>query len=69
MQDHTKPALFGQSTLGKIRIEWLDAEPFLDLICTNNMKRAPGKVIYTGLLNSFGTFELDLLAMLLNNEG
>ena len=68
LQAHTKAALFDQSTLGKIRIEGPDAETFLDRLCTNNMKVPPGKMVYTALLNTRGTFEADLVAMRLSNE-
>ena len=68
MRAHQQAAIFDQSTFGKILVVGPDAEMFLDRICTNNMKREPGKVIYTSMLNQNGGIESDLTAMRLNNE-
>jgi 4-methylaminobutanoate oxidase (formaldehyde-forming) len=59
---HQGAALFEQSTLGKIRVEGVDAESFLDRLCANDMTRPPGQVIYTAMLNERGGFEEDLTA-------
>lgn len=66
---HQHAALFDQSTFGKIRVSGVDAEQFLDRVCANNMKRAPGRAIYTAMLNQRGGFESDLTAVrLADNE-
>ena len=45
-----------------------DAEKFLDRVCANDMKRPPGRVIYTAMLNERGTFESDLTVLRLSDE-
>ena len=59
---HQGAALFDQSTLGKIRVEGVDAESFLDRLCANDMTRPAGRAIYTAMLNERGGFEEDLTA-------
>ena len=61
-------AIFDQSTFGKIAVEGPDAESFLNRICANNMTAAPGRVIYTAMLNERGGFESDLTALRLSRE-
>ena len=68
MQAHQQAAIFDQSTFGKIVVSGPDAESFMDRLCTNNMKRVPGKVIYTSLLNHSGGIESDLTVMRLGSE-
>jgi 4-methylaminobutanoate oxidase (formaldehyde-forming) len=65
---HTGAAIFDQSTFGKISVVGADAEGVLNRICTNNMKRSPGAVIYTGMLNEQGGYESDLTAMRISDE-
>jgi glycine cleavage system aminomethyltransferase T len=67
-QAHQHAAIFDQSTFGKIRVEGTDAETFLDRVCANTMKRSPGHVIYTAMLNERGTFESDLTVLRLSDE-
>lgn len=60
---HTRVAVFDLSTFGKIRVAGPDAETFLQRVCANDMTRAAGRVIYTGLLNNKGGFHSDLSAL------
>lgn len=63
---HNHAAIFDLSTFGKIRVEGQDSEYFLNRVCSNNMARAPGKAIYTAMLNDRGGFESDLTALRLS---
>lgn len=67
-QAHEAAAIFDQSSFGKIRVEGPDAETFLNRVCANTMSRAPGRAIYTGMLNERGGFESDLTALRLDDE-
>ncbi len=64
----TQAAIFDQSTFGKIRISGPDAESFLNRICANNMSRAPGRAIYTAMLNERGGIESDLTVLRLAED-
>jgi len=68
MQAHEQAAVFDQSTFGKIRVEGPDAERFLNRVCANDMARAPGRAIYTAMLNERGGFESDLTVLRLSSE-
>jgi 4-methylaminobutanoate oxidase (formaldehyde-forming) len=68
MAAHRGVAVFDQSTFGKIRIQGPDAETFLDRVCSNDLRRAPGRVIYTAMLNERGGFESDLTAIRLASD-
>ena len=61
-------AIFDLSTFGKILVSGPDAEIFLNRICANDMKRSPGRAIYTGMLNDRGGYESDLVAFRLSDE-
>ena len=61
-------AVFDLSAFGMISVRGPDAEQFLNRICANNMTRAPGRVIYTALLNKHGGIEGDLTAMRISDE-
>jgi len=52
-------ALFDQSSYGKLRVRGPDAEKLLQRLCANDMAPAPGRVIYTGMLNARGGYESD----------
>ena len=56
-------AIFDQSLFGKFLIEGKDAEAVLQRACANDMSRAPGRIIYTSMLNTRGGIESDLTAM------
>ena len=62
-QAHTHAAIFDQSTFGKIDVTGPDAASFLNRVCANNMDRAPGRAIYTAMLNASGGIESDLTAV------
>jgi 4-methylaminobutanoate oxidase (formaldehyde-forming) len=65
---HTRAAIFDLSTFGKIRVRGADAERFLNRVCANDMTRAPGRAIYTSMLNSNGGFVSDLTALRLAQD-
>ena len=65
---HRKAAIFDQSTFGKIRVSGPDAERFLNRLCANRMDRAPGRAIYTAMLNARGGIESDLTALRIGDE-
>ena len=50
-QAHEATALFDQSSFGKIDVTGSDACAFLNRVCANQMDRAPGRAIYTAMLN------------------
>jgi len=53
-------AVFDQSSFSKFRLEGPDAEVLLQRLCANDVAVAPGRVVYTGMLNERGGFESDL---------
>jgi 4-methylaminobutanoate oxidase (formaldehyde-forming) len=52
--------LFDMTSFGKIRVEGRDACAFLQRLCANDMNVAPGKIVYTQMLNERGGIESDL---------
>lgn len=52
--------LFDMTSFGKIRVEGRDALPFLQRLCANQMDVAPGRIVYTQMLNARGGIESDL---------
>jgi glycine cleavage system T protein len=52
--------LFDMTSFGKIRVEGRDALKFLQRVCANDMDVAPGKIVYTQMLNARGGIESDL---------
>ena len=67
-QAHERAAVFDQSSFGKIRVTGRDAGAFLDRVCTNDLARAPGRAVYTLMLNERGGIEGDLIALRLADE-
>lgn len=67
-QAHERAGLFDQSTFGKILVSGPDSASFLNRVCANAMDRAPGRAIYTAMLNTRGGFESDLTAVRLDQE-
>lgn len=53
-------ALFDETSFGKIRISGPDAAAFMQHICTAPTDVEVGRVVYTGALNSRGTYEADV---------
>ncbi|MDD9858328.1 MAG: FAD-dependent oxidoreductase [Gammaproteobacteria bacterium] len=68
MHAHRGAAVFDQSTLGKIRVEGPDAEAFVQRVCMSDMRKAPGRVIYTAMLNERGGLESDLTAQRIGEQ-
>ncbi len=52
--------MYDMSSFGKIRVEGLDAERFLNLVCGADMAVANGKIVYTQFLNAKGGIEADV---------
>ncbi|MBD9373003.1 GcvT family protein [Rhizobium sp. ARZ01] len=52
--------LFDMTSFGKIRVEGRDALAFLQRLCANQMDVAPGRIVYTQMLNERGGIESDL---------
>ncbi|HZP20617.1 MAG TPA: FAD-dependent oxidoreductase [Bauldia sp.] len=53
-------AVFDQSSFAKFEMRGRDAEKALSWIAANDVTRAPGRVVYTQMLNSRGGIECDL---------
>ena len=54
--------MFDLSSFGKFRLEGRDAEAELQRLCCNDVAVAPGRCVYTGMLNARGGYEADLTA-------
>ena len=52
--------LFDMTSFGKIRVEGRDAMGFLQRLCANDVDVAPGRIVYTQMLNDRGGIESDL---------
>jgi 4-methylaminobutanoate oxidase (formaldehyde-forming) len=52
-----------QSTFGKLHVKGRDAEAFLQRLCAGDVGIAPGRLIYTPILNSRGGYESDVVVM------
>jgi 4-methylaminobutanoate oxidase (formaldehyde-forming) len=52
--------LFDMTSFGKIRIEGRDVLAFLQRLCANDLDVAPGRIVYTQMLNQRGGIESDL---------
>ena len=59
-------ALFDESLFGKVLLEGADVEAVLQRVCSNDMSRPAGRVVYTAMLNDRGGIESDLTALRLN---
>lgn len=53
-------ALFDQSSFAKFEVVGADAEAALSRLCAGDVTRAPGKLVYTQMLNARGGIECDL---------
>jgi 4-methylaminobutanoate oxidase (formaldehyde-forming) len=60
MAVRTGVGVFDMTSFGKIRIEGRDALSFLQRLCANDMDVAPGRIVYTQMLNARGGIESDL---------
>ncbi len=55
-----RAGVFDQSSFAKYEMKGKDAAEALSWICANNIPRAPGKLVYTQMLNTRGGIECDL---------
>ena len=53
-------ALFDQTSFSKYLVTGRDAEHVLQWLCTADIAVAPGRTVYTGMLNAHGTYEADI---------
>ncbi len=53
-------AVFDQTSFSKFLLVGSDAEAALQWLCTADIATAPGRTVYTGMLNSRGTYEADI---------
>ncbi|MFM7211146.1 MAG: glycine cleavage T C-terminal barrel domain-containing protein, partial [Actinomycetota bacterium] len=53
-------ALFDESSFGKLLITGPDAQRLLARVCANDIAVPPGRIVYTAVLNSRGTYEADV---------
>ncbi|HEX5294329.1 MAG TPA: FAD-dependent oxidoreductase [Streptosporangiaceae bacterium] len=53
-------AVFDQTSFSKYLVTGPDAEAALQWICAGDVAVAPGRAVYTGLLNERGTYESDI---------
>jgi glycine cleavage system aminomethyltransferase T/glycine/D-amino acid oxidase-like deaminating enzyme len=53
-------AVFDQTSFAKYLVAGPEAEVALQWLCTNDVAVPPGRTVYTGMLNSRGTYESDL---------
>src|ERR1700722_6793425 len=56
----TAVALFDQTSFSKYLVTGRDAEQVLQWLCTADIAVAPGRTVYTGMLNAHGTYEADI---------
>ena len=52
--------LLDMTSFGKIRVEGRDSLAFLQRVCANQLDVAPGRIVYTQMLNTRGGIECDL---------
>ncbi len=55
-------AVFDQTSFSKFLLAGRDAEATLQWLCTADIAVPPGRTVYTGMLNSRGTYEADITA-------
>ena len=56
----TGVALFDQTSFSKYLVTGPDAEQVLQWLCTADVAVAPGRAVYTAMLNAHGTYEADI---------
>ncbi|HEU5391279.1 MAG TPA: FAD-dependent oxidoreductase [Streptosporangiaceae bacterium] len=64
----TAVALFDQTSFSKYLVTGQDAEEALQWLCTADVAVAPGRTVYTGMLNAHGTYEADVTVTRLSAE-
>ena len=60
--------IFDLSSFGKIRAEGPDAEEALQFLLANNMRVAPGRIVYSQMLNRRGGVETDVTVARLSDD-
>jgi len=61
-------AVFDQTSFSKFLLAGHDAEAVLQWLCTADVAVQPGRTVYTGMLNSRGTYEADITVTRLSAE-
>ena len=61
-------ALYDQSQMAVFLVEGIDASNALQSLCANNIEVAPGRVVYTQMLNNRGGVEADVTVTRLSIE-
>jgi len=64
----TAVALFDQTSFSKYLVTGPDAEAALQWLCTADVAVAPGRTVYTPMLNAHGTYEADITVTRLSAE-
>src|SRR5882762_7077116 len=64
----TTVAVFDQTSFSKYLITGPDAERALQWLCTADVAVPPGRTVYTGMLNTHGTYEADITVTRLSAE-
>ncbi len=64
----TAVALFDQTSFSKYLVTGPDAAQALQWLCTADVAVAPGRTVYTGMLNAHGTYEADITVTRLSAE-
>lgn len=60
MAVRTRAGLFDMTSFGKIRVEGPGALALMERVCANRMDVAPGRIVYTQMLNARGGIEADV---------
>jgi 4-methylaminobutanoate oxidase (formaldehyde-forming) len=60
--------LFDQSSLAKLLLQGRDATATLQRLCANDVDVAPGRIVYTQMLNARGGIECDLTVARLDDD-
>ena len=60
--------LFDQTSFAKLLVQGRDAEKVLQRLCANDVGVAPGRAVYTAMLNERGGFEADLTVTRLSED-
>jgi glycine cleavage system aminomethyltransferase T/glycine/D-amino acid oxidase-like deaminating enzyme len=61
-------AIFDQTSFAKLLLQGRDALAVLQRLCANDMNVAPGRMVYTAMLNARGGFESDLTVIRLDER-
>ena len=61
-------AVYDQTSFSKYLVTGPDAESALQWLCTGDVAVAPGRTVYTGMLNDRGTYESDITVTRLSDQ-